>query len=253
MGHKRVFFFFAPFFLSVFATAFWGVETLPTNQPQNTNKNHYPIAEYGAPEPIDNNKRALRKARGGRYSRGRAQLIKELPTSLEELPVSSHWWWTLSALPVSQSDAVLLGEIIEAQAFLSEDKTAVYSEFTVGIYEVLKGNKPLAAGDRIVAERAGGGVRFKSGRVQYYTVDKQGLPRVGSRYVLFLRRNDVGDDFSVLTAYELRSGRVFPLDAAGDNRNDKLPFDEYRGYEENNFLSKVRDIVARSLPPLHED
>ena len=67
---------------------------------------------------------------------------------------------------------------------------------------------------------------------------------VGGRYVLFLKSNGEGQDFSIVTGYELRDGTVFPLDGARSANGAQLPFDVYRGTNEINFLTSVRDAVA---------
>lgn len=217
-------------------------------QEQEKAKSHYPVADYETPAPLDSRTRALKKARGARYSRGLKQQIKELPLNIEELPLISHGWSGLPALPVSESDAVVVGEVADAQAFLSNDKTAVYSEFTVRVEDTLKMfNSSPAPGEAVVTERSGGAVRFPSGRVQYYSVYQRGLPKVGAHYVFFLRHNDLGDDFSIVTAYELRAGRVFPIDGADTDKGGKLPYDDYKGCDEGNFLKLIRARVAEAV------
>ena len=153
----------------------------------------------------------------------------------------------MPALPIAQSDAVVLGEVTDAQAYLSDDRSGIYSEFTIRIDELLKNDSQssLAAGNMAVAERPGGKVRFPSGKVQRYGIDKQGMPRVGGRYVLFLKSNGAGQDFSIVTGYELLNGTVFPLDSVrSGNGNSALPFDTYKGANEINFLASLRDAVA---------
>jgi len=118
----------------------------------------------------------------------------------------------MPGIPSALSDVVLTGLISDAQAHLSNDKTGIYSEFAVVVGEVLKGDVNKF-GRTITMERFGGAVRFSSGRIQKYESDGQGMPRVGSQYVLFLKRLDQ-EDFKLLTAYELRDDRVIPLDGS---------------------------------------
>lgn len=163
------------------------------------------------------------------------------------LPLTIHWWAGLPALPVAQSDAIVLGEITDAQAYLSDDRSGVYSEFTIRVDELLKNSdqSPLAVGNLAVGERPGGKVKFPSGKVQRYGIDKQGMPRVGGRYVLFLKSNGKGQDFTIVTGYELRNGTVFPLDnARSRNGGSELPFDAYRGANEINFLTSLRNAIG---------
>ncbi|HXG66548.1 MAG TPA: hypothetical protein VNO70_15720 [Blastocatellia bacterium] len=144
------------------------------------------------------------------------------------------------ALPAAQSDAVVRGEVIDAQAYLSNDKTGIYSEFTVRIGEVLKDfqQAPIADDQQITVEREGGAVKFSSGRIQRYSIANQRMPRVGRQYVLFLKYNEEGKDYSILTGYEIRRGRVIPLDALAQ-------FAAYKNSEEVSFLNAVKDAIAR--------
>jgi hypothetical protein len=176
-----------------------------------------------------------------------ARRIEESPYPVN-VTWSTHWWQGLPAIPVAQSDVVLIGEITDAQAYLSNDKTGIYSEFTVSAGEVLKndGNASLYPGSIITAERFGGAVRFPSGSIQRYTTRNQRMPLVGRQYVLFLKRVDQGQDFSLVTGYELRDQRVVPLDGANTEKGEKLPFDNYKGTDASVFLNTVRATIAQS-------
>ena len=72
----------------------------------------------------------------------------------------------LPALPLAESTAVIGGQIRDAKAYLSNDKTGVYSVFTIQIDQVLKNSAQLSvlAGTSIEVERDGGRVRFPNGR-----------------------------------------------------------------------------------------
>src|SRR5215475_3085492 len=155
--------------------------------------------------------------------------IAELPQGFEILPTMVHWWVVLSALPVGQSDVVVVGEVVEAEARLSDDKTGIYSEFTVRTEELLKGiSSSLGVGNILTANRIGGAVKFASGKFQEYRINRQGMPQRGGRYILFLKRED-GGDFTILTGYRLSNGSVTPLD--GEDTDDpaaELPFARYK-------------------------
>jgi hypothetical protein len=80
---------------------------------------------------------------------------------------------------------------MEARAYLSNDKTGVYSVFTIQVNEVLKNSTktPITRGSAIEVERDGGRVRFPNGRLHMYKIGNLDMPKTGLRYVLFL--NDV--------------------------------------------------------------
>lgn len=177
--------------------------------------------------------------------------IAELPPGVEPLPVAAHWWVGLPPLPAAQSDAVIRGEVVEGQALLDEDGRGIYSLFSVRIAEAFKGGHEMfAPGLVVAASRPGGAVRFPSGKVQRYRTVKQGFPRRGGHYVLFLKRDDRGQ-FSILTGYELRAGRVLPLDGDDKDPRGDLQFSRYRGADEDSFLRVLRE-AAQPPPPARE-
>ena len=173
--------------------------------------------------------------------------IDELPEGIEPLPTTGAWWQGLAALPTEQSDAVVLGVVTSRDAYLTDDRTGIYSEFTILVSEVLKDpTKMIISGTPIPVNRTGGAVRFKSGKIQKYQIAHQGMPDVAAQYVLFLRKTSDGD-LLILTGFKLVNGHVTPLD--GNENNDPrfvLPFAKYAGTDEAEFLKEVRDAAATS-------
>jgi hypothetical protein len=89
----------------------------------------------------------------------------ELPASVEPLPLSSHAWTRLPALPVEQSNVIILGKVTDRRAVLTEDRLGVYSEFSISVSEIFKDDLNLVfSGQVITASRPGGAVRFPSGQ-----------------------------------------------------------------------------------------
>lgn len=202
-----------------------------------------PVAIYDAPEPGEAGERTRRRAKGEKYDG--MENVWELPDDLVVSPRSNHWVAGIPAIPSAQSDLVVLGEVVEAQAFLSNDKKGIYSEFGVRVGEVLKNDsrRPVNVGETMTAERAGGSVRFPSGRVQrIHVYADQRMPQVGHRYVLFLRGGAEATDPTIVTGYELREGRVVSLDST-------KPFSDYDGSDEFTFLGLVRDAINSPAPP----
>ena len=194
-----------------------------------------PTVDYQAPELSSPKESSIRQSRSNRYDDSLMH-VKELPPNVDQLPLNSHFWWALSSIPARQSDAIIVGEVNDAQAQLSNDKTGVYSEFTIRVEQTLKapaGINPTS----IVAERPGGGVRFPSGRIVRYEIHNQGMPTIGGRYLLFLRFNSEGDDYSVLTGYEFINGSIVPLD-----RIEGL-FTKYEGWSETALLDLVTTTI----------
>ena len=146
----------------------------------------------------------------------------------------------LPPLPAVQSEVILIGEVSAWRAHLSNDKTGIYSEFPVRIEEVLKNasSSPLHGGGRVYLERVGGAVRYPSGRKFTYRVAGQNVPGIGLRYVFFLKPAGEEQTFEIVTAYELRGDKVFPLDSAEQ-------FDTYKEMGQAKFLERLRNAIGR--------
>jgi hypothetical protein len=215
---------------------------------QDDNFRDLPVLDYEAETTKEKSKARIEKDEHfkGRGNPGRGP-ITELPNGIEPLPTNVHWWLGLSAIPVDQSDLIVLGDVLAREAHLSSDRTGIHSEFTVQITEVLKGaTNQVVAGSRLFVNRLGGSVRFGSGKIQNYGLSGQGMPHASAHYVLFLGRTVEGD-LLILTGYELSGTHVIPLDGE-DSKDPKgdLPFAKYRGADQTKFIKEVRDAVTRS-------
>jgi hypothetical protein len=199
-------------------------------------QNSWPLTSYAVPKLTDPDKRARREARGKKYIKSTFRVHPDDPaentTKVDALDP------TLPSLPVMQSNTVVLGEVLAANAYLSNDQSGVYSEFNIRIEDVLKNAdlEPLTNGCLIDVEREGGRVKFSSGHIHWYSVDKENMPLVGRRYIFFLTRGDQEEAFHILTAYELRGNKVFPL--------DELPqFKSQAGKNETDFVNALRTLL----------
>ncbi|HXG85906.1 MAG TPA: hypothetical protein VNI84_17935 [Pyrinomonadaceae bacterium] len=154
------------------------------------------------------------------------------------------------AIPAKRSDAVIVGEVTDAKAYLSEDKVSIYSEFEVGNPEVLKNTTPesLSAEKPAVVSREGGGVRFPSGKIIYEWVLDRPMPQTGKKYIFFLNySNETG--LSIITAYELREDQVFPLDGVIPNGSVTIQFaghQSFKGASETDFLNRVKVAIENN-------
>lgn len=215
--------------------------------------NKLPVADFDAPEPSDLDNREKRRVKNKKYNDPNSDSYRNHILTSGIGAIRNEWDFGLdSALPTTQSSAVIVGEVADANAYLSEDKYKVYSEFTVRVDEVIKNDsgEPIAVGESIATDRLGGRVRVPSGRVGSFYVSGQGVPEVGKRYVFFLGFNprEAGGitdprylNRHILTAYELRLGVVFPLDSSGAKN-----FHEYEGMGEAAFINKIRQSLAGS-------
>lgn len=207
-------------------------------------ESQWPVANYDTAKPPDAKNSAKREAKNKRHNNslfGVKEAVKAPPDTGHMIILSEDWEVGLPPLPIDRSDVVVTGEVTDAQAYFSADQTGIYSEFTIRVEEVLKRDSvsPVASGDVITAVRQGGRVRAPSGRIQLFRIAGQDMPRQGRRYVVFLQRKEAEHDFDILTGYELRDGRVSPLDAA------ITKFDIYKGTDEASLLQAVRNAIAQ--------
>lgn len=196
-----------------------------------TDTSHFPIAEFSASEPSD----ARRKVRGEKRNKSNWNVD---PAALSDSSVVvDSVNIQLPALPIEQAAAVVVGTVTDAKAYLSNDRTGVYSAFTVSLDSVLKNPGDLSVGSLVEVEREGGRVKFPSGRVHLYVIAEQDMPRVGHRYVMFLTKTNTESVFEILTGYEIRETSIYALD---DLPKSRL----YENTTPANFLNELRMKLA---------
>jgi hypothetical protein len=206
----------------------------------------FPIADFQAPEPVEPDVRAARQAKGRKYDN---KHMPKLSDNTYQIYSTTDWEVRLPALPVERSAAVVIGRVKSAHAYVTPDKTGIYSEFQVVIDTVVK-NDPdnvISADATITVERNGGRARMPSGRIVISWVSHQNMPQVGGRYLLFLTHdfqtpNDTGKDFYLLTGYELRDGQVRLL----DDTQPGHPISHYNGATETTLLTDLFNSVAKT-------
>jgi hypothetical protein len=198
----------------------------------------FPIVDFEAKEPTEPKLKAALNAKGRKYSKKYTGQINE---ELHQIFSNSDWDLGLPALPVARSAAIFIGNVVEAKAHLSPDKTGVFSEFAFQVESVLKSDpkRSVAAGEIISVERSGGRVRMPSGKLVVSWTSNQNMPKGGSRYVFFLTHDfetagDTENDFYLLTGYEFKNGKVLLLDSS-----QKQEVLAYRGATESSFLEDL--------------
>lgn len=196
----------------------------------------YPVVEADEMEPSDPIKRAKLKKQKQRYDKD-SPFSRPGPKDIE-VAFRPEWQFNFPALPVAKSDVIVIGEVLNAEAHRSENKLNVFSNFEVRVDEVLKGAN-LTTGNVINAQRVGGFVSYSTGRKVLFRLVGNGMPAVGARYVLFL--NVLDGDYRILTAYELGTEGVMPLDKSRQ-------FETYHGKSEAEFFMALRDAISQGGP-----
>jgi len=227
---------------------------------------HAPIAKYNAQNaapsssagdesvhPAKSTEDARHIRRDTYYDRLRPGPIRDPGNSglqAMEWPGFTHWDVRLPAIPAPQSAVIVVGQLAAAQAHLSQNAKSVYSEFILRIDSVLKNTTPqtLEVGSSITADRGIGGVEFPSGSVGYYGPVGMGAPDVGKTYLMFLAADPPAQDLRIVTAFEVKDGKVFAVDgqrccALSMGRHRTL-FDEYTGMDEATFLKLAQEQIA---------
>jgi hypothetical protein len=209
------------------------------NKQSTIDENQFPIAEEAAPEPATQAERDRKTEKEKKYRRYKDTIGPGVTATGHEA-----WPPGFPTLPVAQSDAVVIGEVTDAKAYVTTDKDSVYSEFNVHIVKVLKSDNqtPLSSDGSLNVERPGGRVRYASGLMSLFSIGGWGMPQLMRQYVLFLTRNNDGQTYHIVTGYEVRNSRIFPLDRTTSNQTD---FDAYINMDEAAFFEKL-DAASRS-------
>jgi hypothetical protein len=196
------------------------------------------VAPVDTAEPeSDSRRRVERQLKGHRYDRPLAEPMlaekgDELYGRIEEYPQPE-------SIPISTSDAIVVGRIIKVQPYLTQLQTSIYSEFTVQVEEVIRDSSDIVSTNKqIVVDREGGVLRTSDGKILRYAVmGIGGFPKVDKRYLLFVKRIHQSQDLSILVAYELNGESVLSL-------QDNAAGSPYAQTNEQEFLGEVRKKVA---------
>jgi hypothetical protein len=216
-------------------------QTKPTVE-NETDKN-FPIATWEDQAQARNVDEKRRK-KNSRFE-GTKWVEKTVYDTDSKSNLITHWQIGLPALPTKKSDAVIIGTVESAEAFLCNDNGSIYSEFFVKIDTILKDRKDpsIKINDHIAIDRAGGRVKYPSGRVFKYEIQGQAMPRVNGRYVFFLNYDEGRDMYLIVTGYEISDGKITALDGKGAAKGSGFDFIEYNGMGEFEFLNQVRDAI----------
>jgi hypothetical protein len=155
----------------------------------------------------------------------------------------NDWAVPLEPFPVAPSAAIVVGTVLSGKAFVSKDRTYVYSDYQVRVDRVLKqdASASVAVGEQIVVSRVGGTILFPSGHIRNYLNSGEGFPAIGSQYLFFLGKpNFPQHEYEQIigSLYQLSGGKVHPLDT-----EQLTLFDDMSDVV---FLSKVEQAIAKS-------
>lgn len=162
---------------------------------------------------------------------------------IKEITQAESWVESLPAIPVGKSDVIISCSVTNAEAYLSQNKSGVYSEFQVKITEILYSSdsaRALNAEQVITVNREGGSVRFPSGHVQTYRLSGTGALEKNGSYIVFLRIADSLKGYMLLTAYKYENEKVYPID-------NLLNAESYHGKSYSEFVKEINLAVSSRI------
>lgn len=205
-------------------------------------KKQFPIARYDEPEEQDLEKRAKRQLVGKRYENAGGLVDSIHPIAEDEDRVLvTDVVLSVPAIPVKESELIVIGKVLDASAHLSKNKKNVYSEFTVQISEILKDTTgTIKKEGSITVDREGGFVEYINGLRRLHRIGGLLMPQVGGTHILFLRNPDKGPNYEIINGYELKDGGVINLTGSFESIS-------YFGTHQTVLLSKVRKALSEAV------
>jgi hypothetical protein len=148
----------------------------------------------------------------------------------------------LDPFPVAPSAAIVVGTVLSGKAFVSKDRTYVYSDYQVRVDRILKQDAlaSIAVGEQIVVSRGGGTIHFPSGHIRDYLTNGEGFPAIGSQCLFFLGKPNFPEheyEQIIGSLYQLSGGKVHPLDT-----EQLTLFDDMSDVV---FLAEVEQAIAK--------
>jgi hypothetical protein len=207
-----------------------------------------PVTNYSTAQPDTGD--VLRFRRGERFNipdPSVAELGEDSDAHLMQLP-ASHF--RRESMPFGSSDAVVVGSIKAGQAYLSNDKREIYSEFKVQLSEILKSPSTpyLTVGSLVDVSRRGGAIKLPSGKVLLRGSEADSMPQIAARYLMFLKYNADAEDYTLITGFRLETDRVYYLDDQDEKSSDHPRFQHALrpvGQDENQFLLRARRTATQ--------
>lgn len=160
------------------------------------------------------NSSTIRTARNALFDgfSGEAPLSESSPPQLMTYPLShSHG----QLLPHSLTQAIITGNVTHSASYLSNDRTAIYSEFQVSVGSVVYNNSTaqLATGTSVDVLRGGGVILMPSGKVLLRGCQQESLPGPRRSFLLLLAYSPRASAFTLTTGFELSGSHVYALDS----------------------------------------
>jgi hypothetical protein len=201
-------------------------------------KRHFPTVDYDELDLPDTEENRAKKEKKKRFN-DLGNWVSKFTQPYTKETISSAGYLNFPALPVANSDIILIGVVGETKAHLSENKRNVFSELTVAVETVFKtSNQQVKLGSVVSVDRMGGFVKYPNGQTVLYRRAGMYIPKTGGRYLFFLNSLNK-HDYGILTAYELAETGVIPLDMSSQ-------FFAFEGKSETEILTELRGLLLNS-------
>lgn len=158
----------------------------------------------------------------------------------EERVLQTDKYLSVPAIPAKESELIVIGKVLDAAAHLSNNKKNVYSEFTIQVDEILRDTTGNTKKEGFVTvDREGGYVEYKNGLRRFHAVAALSMPKVGGKYVLFLKNREKGPNYEIINGYELKDGGVVYLTRSTESIS-------YFGMDQTVLLSRVHKVLSEA-------
>lgn len=212
-------------------------------------ENGDPVADFDLPEPTNPKEREIRIIKNKKYNNK-----THIPTldkmGVDILMGGSVDMGTEPAFP-NKSDFIAIGKITSANAFVSEDKTAVFGEFNFQIIWPYKNttNIPIKEKDEIILNRYGGKVRLSSDKLAYRGILGLNMPKLGGEYLMFLKYDAESQTYGIITGYQFKEEKIEALDGISmfgklEERYSNYP--TYNGMRTSDFIRLVISDIRQN-------
>ena len=156
---------------------------------------------------------AVRDARAVKFnSRYPFSMLEPIPGRIGK-PSKTGSFVAGPELPFREVDTIVTGQVIRVQPFLSADRKAIYTEYTIKVTDAIKtvaGASP-AVGDSLTLLSEGGAARSPEGRVLEHLIVNDITPAMRKNYLFFLLNAPALEGFHYIKFWLIEQGVLKPV------------------------------------------
>jgi len=213
------------------------VQQDPGIERSNKAKRGFPTADFDEPDSDESVTSRSMKEKRRRYDTFKFVASKPEPWVAERV-IINEGFFDFPALPVIESDLIVIGMVSNSAAHISGNRKNVFSEFNLTVESVLKtSSEEIKQGSLLTVDRIGGFVKYPNGQKILFRINGLNMPEIGSRYLFFLDAKKK-PDLIILTAYELTPQGVMSLDTSSQ-------FLSLEGLTETELQNRVLNLLKK--------